>query len=101
VRDDICTQLGQKIFIFLPRNRNDGDTGTDRHLHGQTAFVMSLNWETKNFTETRDYAVVTKHGHEVGEIIECFKFAETHGPDAEAWRKILGQIQFIDSDLAA
>ena len=38
----------------------------------QTAFVMSLNWETKNFTETRDYAVVTKHGHEVGEIIECF-----------------------------
>jgi len=38
----------------------------------ETAFVMSLNWETKNFTETRDYAVVTKHGHEVGEIIECF-----------------------------
>ncbi len=38
----------------------------------QTAFVMSLNWETRNFTETRDYAVVTKHGHEVGEVIECF-----------------------------
>lgn len=38
----------------------------------ETAFVMSLNWETKNFTETRDYAVVTKHGHEVGEVIECF-----------------------------
>src|SRR5271166_2967311 len=38
----------------------------------QTAFVMSLNWETKNFTETRDYAVVTKHSHEVGEVIECF-----------------------------
>jgi len=38
----------------------------------QTAFVMSLNWETKNFTETRDYAVVTKHGHEVEEVIECF-----------------------------
>ena len=38
----------------------------------QTAFVMSLNWETKNFTETRDYAVVTKHAHEVGEVIECF-----------------------------
>jgi cardiolipin synthase A/B len=37
------------------------------------AFVMSLNWETKNFTETRDYAVVTKHGHEVAEIVEGFE----------------------------
>src|SRR5215475_3583701 len=25
----------------------------------ETAFVKSLNWETKNLTETRDYAVVT------------------------------------------
>jgi phosphatidylserine/phosphatidylglycerophosphate/cardiolipin synthase-like enzyme len=39
----------------------------------EAAFVMSLNWETKNFTETRDYAVVTKHGHEVAEIIEGFE----------------------------
>jgi cardiolipin synthase A/B len=39
----------------------------------QTAFVMSLNWATKNFTETRDYAVVTSHEHEVCEIIECFE----------------------------
>ena len=39
----------------------------------EMAFVMSLNWATKNFTETRDYAVVTKQGHEVGEIIECFE----------------------------
>jgi phosphatidylserine/phosphatidylglycerophosphate/cardiolipin synthase-like enzyme len=39
----------------------------------ETAFVMSLNWETKNFTETRDYALVTKHGHEVAEIIEGFE----------------------------
>jgi cardiolipin synthase A/B len=38
----------------------------------ETAFVMSLNWESKNFTETRDYAVVTKHSQEVGEVIECF-----------------------------
>jgi len=36
------------------------------------AWVMSLNWETRNVTETRDYAVVTKHGHEVGEVVECF-----------------------------
>lgn len=37
------------------------------------AFVESLNWQTKNLTETRDYAVVTKHPHEVAEVIECFE----------------------------
>ena len=37
------------------------------------AFVKSLNWATKNLTETRDYAVVTDHRHEVGEIVECFE----------------------------
>ncbi len=36
------------------------------------AFVKSLNWATKNLTETRDYAVVTNHKHEVGEIVEGF-----------------------------
>ncbi len=39
----------------------------------RAAFVKSLNWETKNLTETRDYAVVTDHGHEVNEIIDCFE----------------------------
>ena len=38
-----------------------------------TAFVKSLNWETKNLTETRDYAIVTTNAHEVAEIIECFE----------------------------
>jgi cardiolipin synthase len=38
-----------------------------------TAFVKSLNWETKNLTETRDYAIVTSNAHEVAEIIECFE----------------------------
>jgi cardiolipin synthase A/B len=37
------------------------------------AFVKSLNWQTKNLTETRDYAVMTSHAHEVNEIIECFE----------------------------
>jgi len=37
------------------------------------AFVKSLNWQTKNLTETRDYAVVTSHAHEVNEIIDCFE----------------------------
>jgi cardiolipin synthase A/B len=37
------------------------------------AFVKSLNWDTKNLTQTRDYAVVTTHAPEVEEIIECFE----------------------------
>ena len=36
------------------------------------AFVMSLNWETRNVSETRDYAIATRHPHEVAEVIECF-----------------------------
>jgi cardiolipin synthase A/B len=38
-----------------------------------TAFVQSLNWETKNIAETRDFAVVTSHKREVNEVIECFE----------------------------
>ena len=37
------------------------------------AFVKSLNWERKNLTETRDYAVVTEHGHEVAEVLAGFE----------------------------
>src|SRR6267142_585677 len=33
-------------------------------VDGETAFVTSLNWATKNFTGTRDYAVVTSHNRE-------------------------------------
>ena len=39
----------------------------------KTAWIMSLNWQTKNLTETRDYAVVTPHPHEVNEIVQCFE----------------------------
>ena len=38
-----------------------------------TAFIMSLNWETRNVTKTRDYAIVTTHKHEVEEVIACFE----------------------------
>jgi cardiolipin synthase A/B len=38
-----------------------------------TAFVKSLNWTTRNLTETRDYAVVTQRAAEVAEIVECFE----------------------------
>ncbi len=39
----------------------------------RVAFVKSLNWETKNLTETRDYAVITDNKREVGEVIDCFE----------------------------
>jgi cardiolipin synthase A/B len=39
----------------------------------ENAFIKSLNWATKNFTETRDFAVVTSLVHEVKEIIACFE----------------------------
>jgi cardiolipin synthase len=41
-------------------------------IDDQLAFIQSLNWQTKNFTKTRDYAVLTRHKHEVDEVIECF-----------------------------
>jgi phosphatidylserine/phosphatidylglycerophosphate/cardiolipin synthase-like enzyme len=36
-----------------------------------TAFIQSLNWDTKNLTETRDYAVVTNHRHEVARSLNA------------------------------
>src|SRR5271157_349296 len=38
-----------------------------------TGFVESLNWETRDLTETRDYAVVTTHEIEVDEMVKCFE----------------------------
>jgi cardiolipin synthase A/B len=42
-------------------------------IDNEIGFVKSLNWVTKNLTETRDYAVISRHAHEVREIIECFE----------------------------
>jgi cardiolipin synthase len=41
-------------------------------VDGSLAFVASMNWAVKNFTETRDYAVVTTVKEEVEEVIDCF-----------------------------
>ena len=57
------------------------DSNPDFHLTHEksmvvddaVAFVKSLNWETKNLTETRDYAIVTSHPHEVGEVRRLFR----------------------------
>jgi phosphatidylserine/phosphatidylglycerophosphate/cardiolipin synthase-like enzyme len=42
-------------------------------IDDETAFVESLNWATRNLTETRDYAVITTRSRDVAEIIECFE----------------------------
>jgi cardiolipin synthase A/B len=42
-------------------------------IDDQLAFIKSLNWATKNLTETRDYAITTNHPHEVIEIVTCFQ----------------------------
>jgi phosphatidylserine/phosphatidylglycerophosphate/cardiolipin synthase-like enzyme len=39
----------------------------------KSAFVKSLNWTTKNLTETRDYAVVTERTRDVVEIVDGFE----------------------------
>ena len=41
-------------------------------IDNKTGFVESLNWEPKDLTKTRDYAIVTTHGHEVAEMVACF-----------------------------
>jgi len=42
-------------------------------IDDRLAFIKSLNWETKNMTETRDYAIITSHPHEVKEVMLCFE----------------------------
>ena len=37
-----------------------------------TGFVESLNWEPRDLTETRDYAVVTTQELEVAQMVQCF-----------------------------
>ena len=53
----------------------------------ESGFVESLNWETRDLTETRDYAVVTTHGIEVQQMIACFEsdwHREKFLPDASS-----------------
>ncbi len=42
-------------------------------VDGATGFVESFNWETRDLTVTRDYAVVTASKAEVTEMDECFE----------------------------
>ena len=42
-------------------------------IDDEVGFVKSLNWETRNLTETRDYAVITRVPEEVAEIVAGFE----------------------------
>src|SRR5438046_2048746 len=42
-------------------------------IDDEVGFVKSLNWETRNLTETRDYAVITRISGEVAEIVAGFE----------------------------
>ena len=42
-------------------------------IDDRVGYVESLNWETRDLTETRDYAVVTTHALEVAEMLRCFE----------------------------
>ena len=41
-------------------------------IDGETGFVESLNWEIRDLTETRDYALLTTDALEVSEMLRCF-----------------------------
>ena len=41
-------------------------------IDGRVGFIESLNWETRDLTETRDYAIETTSKAEVAEMVRCF-----------------------------
>jgi cardiolipin synthase len=41
-------------------------------IDNELGFIESLNWETRDLTETRDYAVETTNAAEVEEMVRCF-----------------------------
>jgi phosphatidylserine/phosphatidylglycerophosphate/cardiolipin synthase-like enzyme len=71
----------------------------------KSAFVKSLNWTTKNLTETRDYAVITERKRDVAEVVDGFEsdwHRETFSPRKNShliWCPGLGRdriCEFID-----
>jgi cardiolipin synthase A/B len=41
-------------------------------IDNKVGFIESLNWEPRDLTETRDYAVETTNEAEVAEMVRCF-----------------------------
>jgi phosphatidylserine/phosphatidylglycerophosphate/cardiolipin synthase-like enzyme len=56
-------------------------------IDGKFGYVESLNWETRDLTQTRDYAVVTTKKRDVAEMLRCFEAdwnRERFEPDARS-----------------
>jgi cardiolipin synthase len=56
-------------------------------VDNKVGFIESLNWETRNLTVTRDYAVETTASAEVAEMVRCFDAdwaEEPFEPDADS-----------------
>lgn len=49
-------------------------------IDDEIGFIESLNWETRDLTETRDYAVTTTKKAEVAEMVKCFDRDFLHNP---------------------
>lgn len=68
----------------------------------EVAVVHSLNWDTKNLTESRDYAIITSHKHEVAEIAAVFdadwnrKDYDTAHDSKLIWCKGNGRTRFAE-----
>jgi phosphatidylserine/phosphatidylglycerophosphate/cardiolipin synthase-like enzyme len=49
-------------------------------IDDEAGFVESLNWEARDLTETRDYAIATSQEVEVAEMVKCFDDDWAHRP---------------------
>jgi len=73
--NDATKELLSKAGVEVNQSNPAFDVTHEKSMviDDKAAWVKSLNWATKNFTETRDYAIQTSHTHEVAEIVSCFE----------------------------
>lgn len=67
-------KLLQAAGIEVKDTHPDFDVSHEKSMvvDSHTALIKSLNWAPKNFTHTRDYAIVTTVADEVAEVLACF-----------------------------
>jgi cardiolipin synthase A/B len=53
-------------------------------IDGSVGFIESFNWETRDLTQTRDYAVETTCHREIAEMVRCFDADWNQAPFAPA-----------------
>jgi cardiolipin synthase A/B len=72
--NDAARDMLQKFGIDVRASNPAFDLTHEKSMvvDHEYAFIESLNWTDENFTETRDYAVVTPSAKEITEIVDCF-----------------------------